>query len=247
MRRERHGLADVVGWQLFGSVGCLVGVEPKEFTCNIPTGWYTWSMNTLPTSARAKLLNAALQEVRTSGYEAATVDGLCRAAGVTKGAFFHHFRSKEELGVEATRYWNETTGALFEAADYHKFEDPLDQLIAYVDFRRELLVGRSIPEATCLLGTMVQETYATNPTLREACRIGIDSHAATIATIVAAAKARHAPKALWSAEGLALHTQAVIQGSYVLAKAHNDLAIAADSILHLRRYIEFLFHYGKEE
>jgi TetR/AcrR family transcriptional repressor of nem operon len=197
-------------------------------------------------NARTRLLEAALSQVRTTGFEAATVDGLCRAAGVTKGAFFHHFRSKEELGIEATRYWTEMTGALFAAAHYHDYEDPLDQLVAYIDFRRQLLEGRSLPEATCLLGTMVQETYASNPRLREACRIGIETHAETIVEIVRAAKARHAPRATWSAEGLALHTQAVIQGAFVLAKARNDLTIAADSILHLRRYIELLFHYGKE-
>lgn len=202
--------------------------------------------NAIP-SARTKLLNAALQEVRTKGFEAATVDGLCRAAGVSKGAFFHHFGSKEELGIEATRYWTEVTGAAFASASYHDFEDPLDQLVGYIDFRRTLLMGRGIPEATCLLGTMVQETYSSNPALREACRIGIDTHAGTIAGIITAAKARHAPNATWSAEGLALHTQAVLQGAFILAKARDDLSIAADSILHLRRYIELLFHYGKEE
>ncbi len=204
-------------------------------------------MNVTQPSTRSKLLNAALQVVRTTGFEATTVDELCRTAGVTKGAFFHHFKSKEELGVEATRYWTEMTGAMFAAASYHEFEDPLDQLIAYVDFRRQLLEDHSIPEATCLLGTMVQETYSSNPVLREACRIGIETHAGTIAEIIAAAKSRHAPKASWSAEGLALHTQAVIQGAFILAKARDDLSIAADSILHLRRYIELLFHYGKEE
>jgi TetR/AcrR family transcriptional regulator, transcriptional repressor for nem operon len=198
-------------------------------------------------SARSKLLNAALREVRVSGYEAATVDGLCRAAGVTKGAFFHHFKSKEDLGVEATRHWNEMTGALFAAAHYHDYADPLDQLIAYIDFRRELLEGRSVPEATCLLGTMVQETYESHPAIREACDRYISAHATEVAKDIAAAKARHAPEATWSAEGLALHTQAVIQGAFILAKARNNLAIAADSILHLRRYIELLFHYGKEE
>jgi TetR/AcrR family transcriptional regulator, transcriptional repressor for nem operon len=204
-------------------------------------------MSAAQPSTRNKLLDAALQQVRTSGYEAATVDGLCKAAGVTKGAFFHHFKSKEELAVEATRYWTQMTGAMFASAPYHDFEDPLDQLIAYIDFRRQMLDDQSIPEATCLLGTMVQETYSSNPALREACRIGIETHAGTISEIVAAAKARHAPKASWSAEGLALHTQAVIQGAFILAKARDDLSIAADSILHLRRYIELLFHYGKEE
>jgi TetR/AcrR family transcriptional repressor of nem operon len=204
-------------------------------------------MDRAPPSARLRLLNAALGLIRSKGYEAASVDELCRAAGVTKGAFFHHFRSKEELGVAAARHWGDVTSRLFATAPYHRFEDPLDQLIGYIDFRRELLAGRSIPEVTCLLGTMVQETYGTSPALREASRDGIESHAATLVPMIEAAKARHAPRASWSAEGLALHTQAVIQGAFILAKAQNNLAIAAESILHLRRYVELLFHYGQEE
>ena len=80
----------------------------------------------------------------TSGYEATSVDDLCRAAGVTKGAFFHHFKSKEELAVAAAAHWSAVTGALFAAAPYHAYEDPLDQLIAYIDFRAALLEGRSL-------------------------------------------------------------------------------------------------------
>lgn len=202
-------------------------------------------MDAVPT--RTKLLNAALGLVRTAGYEATSVDDLCRAAGVSKGAFFHHFKSKEELAVASADYWSEVTGALFATAPYHAYEDPLDQLIAYIDFRATLLEGRSIAEATCLLGTMVQETYSTNPAIRAACHAGITGHADTIATIITAAKTRHAPHASWSAESLALHTQAVIQGAFILAKARNNLGLARESILHLRRYIELLFHHAKED
>lgn len=198
-------------------------------------------------TARTKLLNAALTELRTCGYEATTVDDLCKAAGVTKGAFFHHFKSKQDLAIAAAAHWSAVTGALFAAAPYHAYEDPLDQLIAYIDFRAALLEGRTLPEATCLLGTMVQETYESNPAIREACLAGITGHADTIAAIIAAAKSRHAPLATWAADSLALHTQAVIQGAYILAKAKNDIALARESILHLRRYVELLFHHAKED
>ncbi len=211
----------------------------------IPTSRYVKEMKTA--DAKSKLLNAALKLIRTSGYEATAVDDLCREAGVTKGAFFHHFRSKQDLAVAATEHWSKITGALFASAPYHDYEDPLDQLIAYIDFRAQLLDGRTLPEATCLLGTMVQETYETSPAIREACNAGINGHAETIAEIIRAAKARHAPRASWTAESLALHTQAVLQGAFILAKAHHDIGIARDSVLHLRRYVELLFHHAKED
>ena len=56
-----------------------------------------------PPSARERLLQAAFTLLRTRGFTATSVDDLCAAAGVTKGAFFHHFPSKEALGVAASR------------------------------------------------------------------------------------------------------------------------------------------------
>ncbi len=197
--------------------------------------------------ARTRILGSALQLIRQHGYEATTVDDLCRAAGVTKGAFFHHFKSKEELAVTATQFWTEVTGQLFASAPYHAYEDPLDQLIAYVDFRARLLEGRTLPECTCLLGTMAQEVFDSHPAIREACFEGISTHADHVAQMIRAAKARHAPEATWSEDSLALHTQTVIQGAFIMAKAGNDVALAADSIRHLRRYIELLFYYAKED
>lgn len=196
---------------------------------------------------KTRLLGAALTLVRTNGYDATSVDDLCKAAGVTKGAFFHHFSTKEDLAVAAAGFWSDVTGQLFATAPYHAYEDPLDQLIAYVEFRRQLLDGRSLPECTCYLGTMVQEKFDSSPAIRAACYTGITGHAHEVQKIITAAKARHAPDASWSPESLALHTQAVIQGAFVLAKAKNDVGLAADMILHLRRYIELLFHYAKED
>lgn len=190
---------------------------------------------------RTRLLDAALHVIRAQGYSAATVDDICRAAGLTKGAFFHHFKSKEDLAVAAAAHFSEMAERLFAGAPYRELADPLDRVLGYIDFRNSILAG-PIPEFTCLLGTMVQEAYGTHPAIRRACDTYIDVHATGVAQDIAAAKALYAPDAPWSAESLALHTQAVLQGAFILAKAKGGPDVARDSVAHLRRYIEHLFH-----
>jgi TetR/AcrR family transcriptional regulator, transcriptional repressor for nem operon len=191
-------------------------------------------------NARTKLLDAALSVVRTKGFSATSVDELCAAAGVTKGAFFHHFKSKDELGVAAADHWSQMTGELFAGAPYHQPADPLDRVLAYIAFRKELLQGE-LPEYTCLVGTMVQETYQTAPAIRAACERSITGHAATLEADIEAAMRDRGLTPDWTAKSLALHTQAVLQGAFILAKATGDVGIAADSVDHLHRYIEMLF------
>src|SRR3712207_535527 len=91
--------------------------------------------------ARSRLLQAARDVIRAQGFAATSVDDLCNAAGVTKGAFFHHFENKEALGVAAAVHWAETTAAFFANAPYHKHDDPLDRLLGYVEFRKAIIQG----------------------------------------------------------------------------------------------------------
>ena len=192
-------------------------------------------------SARIKILNAALSVIRTKGYSATSVDDLCLTAGVTKGAFFHHFKSKEDLAVAAANYWSEMTGGFFASAPYHAHADPLDRVLGYIDFRAAILKG-TLPEFTCLAGTMLQETYDAHPAIRDACARSIADHAAKIETDIAAAMERYGIVADWTAASLALHTQAVLQGAFILAKATGGPELAAQSVQHLRRYIVLLFN-----
>jgi TetR/AcrR family transcriptional regulator, transcriptional repressor for nem operon len=190
--------------------------------------------------SKTKLLNAALHVIRAKGYSATRIEDICAEAGLTKGSFFHHFDSKEALALAAADYWIEGTSALFASAPYHAPADPLDRLLAYVDFRKALLMGE-LPDFTCLVGTMVQETYDTHPAIRDACEMSISGHAATLVPDIEAALRHREMNPAWTAESLALYTQATIQGAFILAKAKQSRAVAAECIDHLRRYIELLF------
>jgi len=196
-----------------------------------------------PSSAKDKLLDASLALIREQGFTATTVDDLCERAGVTKGAFFHHFESKDALGVAAVEHWSRTTGSLFRSAPYHQAPDALQRVNAYLDLRKSLLRG-DLSQFTCVAGTMVQETYASHPAIRAACADSIFGHAGTLVEDFAAAlreRGRPELSGAVTAEGLATHTQCVLQGAFILAKARGDAQVAVESIDHLQRYIASLF------
>ena len=220
--------------------------EPPAGFDDIPTGRYPKCMahaNALQAAridSRQKLIRAAMAAIRKQGYAATSVDDLCGMAGLTKGAFFHHFKSKEALAIAAMEYWTERDSALFEGAPYRASSDPLDRILSYLDFRKGLMVG-TLTEFSCLAGTMVQEVYVSHPDIARACEACICGHAAALEVDIAAAMKRYRIHARWTAASLALHMQAVLQGAIILAKARGGADAAIASIEHLRRYIELLF------
>jgi TetR/AcrR family transcriptional repressor of nem operon len=191
-------------------------------------------------TSKTKLLDAALTLVRARGYSATRIEDVCEAAGVTKGSFFHHFKGKEDLAVTAAKYWSDTTGAFFEDAPYHQHADPLDRVLGYVEFRKSILAG-DVRDFTCLVGTMVQETYETAPAIRDACERSISGHAKTLEADIESAMRARGMTPDWTAASLALHTQAVLQGAFILAKAKDGPVIAAESLDHLIQYLRLLF------
>jgi TetR/AcrR family transcriptional regulator, transcriptional repressor for nem operon len=190
--------------------------------------------------SKTKLLDAAVRLIRLEGYAATTVDDICLQAGGTKGSFFHHFKSKDELALAAIEHWDTVTGELFAKAAYHESSDPLERLIGYVDLRAELLVGE-LADYSCLLGTLVQETYATHPHIRAACDRSMSSHIDALARDVEAAKRRYAADAAWSAQSVGYFIQAALQGSFIFAKAKQSPEVVRNNLDHLRRYLRVLF------
>ena len=190
--------------------------------------------------SKTRLLDAALRVVRAKGYTATRIEDVCAEAGLTKGSFFHHFKSKDDLALSAVAHWDAFTTGVFASAPYHRPGDPLDRLLAYVDFRLANLTG-ALPEYTCFAGTVIQEVYDTHPHIRDACERNVSGHAKTLEADISAAMRDHGIVGGWTSASLAMHMQGVIQGAFILAKARGSAAAAAQSLEHLRRYLELLF------
>lgn len=195
-------------------------------------------------NARDKLIGSAIATVRYKGFAATSVDEICQTAGVTKGAFFHHFATKEALAVAAAGAWTDIAEQrIFTLPDWVRIADPLDRLIGHIDFRLSMLDGPA-EDFTCFVGTVVQESYNSSDPIRAACDASITAYAKRLAEDIQPALDQYGTTGGVSALGLAYHIQAVLQGAFILAKAKGSPEIARDSVAHLKRYLLMLF--GKE-
>src|ERR1700757_244063 len=85
-----------------------------------------------PERTRERLLQAAFREVYRSGFQSASLDAVLATAGVTKGALYYHFGSKEALGYAIVE---EIIGPNLRdkwLGPLQRTSDPIDTLIGIV-------------------------------------------------------------------------------------------------------------------
>ena len=94
------------------------------------------------------------------GYTAASVDAICEAAGVTKGAFFHHFESKDDFASQVLSF---TWRPVSDAHDGDRPEtDAMSRLGWHIEF-----MARWICDTGRLLPSLAQELGSSNPEIRD--------------------------------------------------------------------------------
>ncbi len=174
----------------------------------------------------------------TKGYIATSVEEICTAAGVTKGSFFHYFKSKEDLGkVLLEKFSQKQEGAFKEACG--AIEDPLERVYCLIHC---MIEGAKDPDMKgCLVGTFAQEIYETHPELRQVCQCSFERFIHGISKDLIEAKALHAPEKEFDAEGLGSFFISLAQGSMLLVKATQDRGAMVTSLEHLRAYIQSLY------
>ena len=188
------------------------------------------------TSEKAKdaLVRTGTDLMRRHGYVATTVDEICSAAGVTKGAFFHHFPSKQSLAETCLHNWQQQMETLHRSAAYQAIEDPANKVLASIDFMIDVFSNPDV-QKSCLAGTTVQEVSETNPVLRDAAQACFVQGETYFQSLLDAAC--HSRGITLDTSSLAQHWMATIQGSLLLWKASRDPEVISQNLAHFKNYI----------
>ena len=203
----------------------------------IPIGWYIYlTMNEQAAkNRRDKLIEASSELIRCNGYGPTTVEQICSHAGVTKGAFFHYFKSKEELAVAALQAWDQAVTHLFTSADYQQIEDPCEKVCGFLAFSQRVFSDPNTVRS-CLAGTTVQEVAHSNEPIRRAANACFEHCLAHLTELIAAAAAHRGIDI--DAKALSAMWTAAVQGALILYKASGDESHITNCLQQARLHIE---------
>lgn len=195
-------------------------------------------MSGAPVGTRDNLIATAQALMRRKGYSATRVEEICQAAGVTKGAFFHHFRSKDDLAVQAlTAFVDERRAQM--AGPWASHDDPVARLLGYLEHLYERVLDMDVGQG-CLIAVFTQELSFEDPKMRDRVVAAFDEWTALVKALVDDALAAR-PCAEVDSHSLAGHMVASVEGALLVAKARQDREPVRETLMHLRRYVGALF------
>lgn len=197
-------------------------------------------METQGAATRRKLLDISRRLMMAQGYSATSIDVICREANVTKGAFFHYFKTKQDLGEQLLRDYWETRQRQFKDALPANDGTPLGQLRAFLDAVASVFMND--PDGmTCLAGSFTQELASNSPHFRQLTAGLFAEWAQQVRPLLNAASAASPAAEDADVDLLAEHIIVVIEGALILALARNNRAVIARHVNLLDQQLQHVF------
>ena len=186
-------------------------------------------------SLRAEILESALVEFHRRGFAACSVENITSAAGVPKGSFYNHFKSKDDLGAEVVRRYSAASPW---SAEVDPDLPPLTEMRTRFTTLREGLARRGFMQG-CLIGNMGTEVADSSETIRTETAATLDRWSGRIAALIRAGQAAGDIAADRDADALGRFVVNAWEGAVTRAKVvKNDqpmddfFTIVFDHLLH---------------
>ena len=197
-----------------------------------------------PEKTRESILDASRALILDHGFGATTVDAVVQRAGITKGAFFHHFGSKSELARELVDRHAENVRQHLEghlARALKLSSDPLQQALILIGLYEEDFESMPEPYPGCLFASYIYENKLFDEGTLEVLRESALMFRRVVRERLDAIVAVYPPRVPVDMESLADLFYAVTEGSYVMTKTLADKTLLARHTRHLKTYLELLF------
>jgi TetR/AcrR family transcriptional regulator, transcriptional repressor for nem operon len=199
------------------------------------------------TENRERILDAAQRLVLERGFAATSVDAVIAEASASKGGFFHHFHSKNELGLALLERYAAADKRLLEefmAAAEAETEDPAEQLVAFVRRFEQVAAELAPTQPGCLFVSFIYESQLAGHGSGNLIADSIRDWRKRLLEKLEAAARLHPPATSVDLASLADHVFTVFEGGFILTRAMNEPAHLPAQLAHVRHYLQLLFGLG---
>src|SRR5262249_29980455 len=177
-------------------------------------------------ATRERIVSAAARLFALKGYHDTKLEEVLAAAPVTTGAFFHHFRGKEELGFAVIDRHMEKRRQLLERIERGLLPppaaDPLQRVFRRLDAIREMVRRRQHRKGGCVIGNLSTALSDTHEGFRRRLAACFDEMAREFQPDLDAAARQHCPGRGVDTWELARYLVALVEGSIMLTRTHRD-------------------------
>jgi len=202
------------------------------------------SMASKGEDTRKRILDAAQALVLGHGFAGVSVDQLIKSLGLTKGAFFHHFRSKNDLARALIRRYADDGLVLFRdnlARARKLSDDPLQQLLILVGLYEELFENLTEPYPGCLLASYVYELRQFDEETRAIINEEFIESRREVTKLIRAIMKKYPPRRPVDPMALADGFMSTFEGAFILSKSLNEADITVKQLRLYRTTLEALF------
>lgn len=185
---------------------------------------------------KARIVEQAAALFNQQGYAGSSMSDLMKVTGLQKGGIYNHFRSKDELALEAFDFAVQRIQQRFRGALAGK-RHAVDRLMAILSVYEQFLTDPPVQGGCPLLNTAV-ESDDTHPALREQTQMAMDAWRSLIERIVNKGIARSELQPTVDAETVASVLIATIEGGIMLSKLYDDPSHLERALDHLVTYVQ---------
>ena len=195
-------------------------------------------------ATRDNILNAAQSLILDRGFGGMSLDDLVKQVGITKGAFFYHFKSKSELGKALIQRFSEMDARIYDesCARAEKLSrDPLQQLLIFIGLFEEMFEGLTEPYPGCLFASYIYELQQFDNATKKTITNSFARWRKLLKEKLDAVVKQHPPRIKVDTASLADAFTVVLEGAFITAKALDEPKAISRQLRHFKNYIELLF------
>jgi TetR/AcrR family transcriptional repressor of nem operon len=188
-----------------------------------------------------RILSEAAQLFAVKGYHDTKLEEILQAAEATTGAFFHHFRSKEELGFAVLdRHMTRRRQQLDQIEqDLPTVRgDPLQRVFRQLDAIAEMVRQRESRKGGCIIGNLSTALSDTHDAFRRRLAECFDEMALEFKPHLDAAVQKYCPRRRVDTAALARYIVAMVEGSIMLTRTHQDRGMMARHFDYLKEHLK---------